>query len=160
MNNTNYREVQRIDPIWILGTFAFINILNYLAFMYLDVRNNDVFYPTYSMFILLLLAYLLIRLETIYTTDGIQYRLFPFHRKFRTLNWRDLHQIEIVKIRPIRDFGGWGIRKNKGNTAFTAQGNMTLSVTEIKSGRKIFIGIKHKEKTEQFLLANGILSHG
>jgi hypothetical protein len=151
MNSAQYKEVQRIDPVWILGTFAFINVINYLAFMYLDIRNNDIFYPTYSMFLILLVAYMLIKLETIYSSEGIQYRFFPFHRKFRMLYWKDLHAIEIVKIRPIRDFGGWGIRKNKGNAAFTTQGNITLSVTESKSGKKTFIGIKDRKKTEQFL---------
>ncbi len=157
MDSVNYKEIQRIDPIWILGTFAFINILNYLTFIYLEVRNNDIFYPTYAMFVLLLVAFLWIRLETIYTKDGLQYRFFPFHRKFRFLQWKDLDQVEMVKIKPIRDFGGWGIRKRNGNMAYIAQGNTTISVTEIKSGIKIFVGVKNKEKLTQFLSHHHIL---
>jgi len=63
-----------------------------------------------------------------------------------------LEEIETVEARtylPIREFGGWGIRRRAGQRAYNVSGDQGVEIT-LKDGRKIMIG---SQKSEELALA-------
>lgn len=59
---------------------------------------------------------------------------------FRT--WIPLDEIESLKCvtyRPLREFGGWGLRGSRTKRAWTARGNRAVVLT-MNDGRRIYIG--------------------
>lgn len=61
--------------------------------------------------------------------EGIHYSCFPFLRSTKTLQWKDVKSIQVVKVDPISDFGGYGYRmvpkKRKG---FIMNGEQALEI--------------------------------
>lgn len=64
-------------------------------------------------------------------------RLFPFPG--RRIPYTDITSVEVVHYRPVRDYGGWGIRWSRTGTAFTVSGNIAVRV-ELQNGKHVLIG--------------------
>jgi len=81
--------------------------------------------------------------------DGIFYRFFPFQRSFKKITIRQLKNYQVTTCRPIRDYGGWGIRYTlKGNKAYIIKGNTGVKL-EFFSGKHVFIGSQRPEEMFQ-----------
>jgi hypothetical protein len=78
-------------------------------------------------------------LNTEIYTDGIYVRFRPFHSKPRFYPWSEIAHCEVRKYKPLLEYGGWGIRKGFGGTAFNVRGNMGLQLV-IKGGKRVLIG--------------------
>jgi len=88
------------------------------------------------------------RLETEVRTDGLYVRYFPFHRRFRRFDAEDLSECFARKYRPIREYGGWGIRCGwKGGRAYNVSGNEGVQLV-FKNGKRLLIGSKEANKLE------------
>jgi hypothetical protein len=81
---------------------------------------------------------------------GIHYQLWPFHRKLHTILWSGIISWEVVEYRPLRDYGGWGIRYGREGKAYNVQGNKGLKLTLIDE-QKILIGTMEHQRLESFL---------
>ena len=94
----------------------------------------------------------ILRLETTVYPDGISYRMWPLMRKFREIKASDIKHWEVKKYNPIRDYGGWGIRKGFGKKgiAFNISGNVG-ALFELNSGKKIMIGTRKPEELRSAL---------
>jgi hypothetical protein len=58
----------------------------------------------------------------------------------------DVDTMEAVSYRPIREFGGWGIRfRGGGKSAWTTRGNRALKV-ETKDGKTLYVGSDKPER--------------
>jgi hypothetical protein len=56
----------------------------------------------------------------------------------------------VQTYRPIRDYGGWGIRYGRGGKAYNVSGNRGVML-ELSDGQKLLIGSQRPEE-----LANAI----
>lgn len=93
-----------------------------------------------------------IKLETRVTPNAIFFKFFPIHGRFRKIPKDEIDKLEVVKYRPIRDFGGWGIRLGIGvNLAYTVSGNYGLKIF-MKSGKVYFLGTINPEELEKAIL--------
>jgi hypothetical protein len=97
--------------------------------------------------LLLMLSSLYVRIEK----HGIIVRFFPFHIKPKVYLWADIESLEVRKYKPLREFGGWGIKGTKNNRAFNVSGDMGLQIT-FKSGKKLLVGTAQPQKLEISLL--------
>lgn len=61
------------------------------------------------------------------------------------LKMQDIKTVEILEFSPLRDFGGWGIRMNKGMTAYFLAGHTGVVLTTV-TGKKVLIGSYHAEE--------------
>lgn len=77
------------------------------------------------------------RLHTLISSDFIQVSLKPFGKAKIPL--AEVVAIDTVHYRPVRDFGGWGIRRGLGGVCYTIQGERALKLT-LSDGRIFFIG--------------------
>ena len=82
--------------------------------------------------------------------DGLYYRFFPFHWSFRRISAETLAKYEVQIYRPIRDYGGWGIRYGRGGKAYNVSGNRGVML-ELSEGHRLLIGSQKPED-----LANAI----
>lgn len=105
----------------------------------------------FGIFIILLmtgLTFLFYKMKLIVEirTDGIYYRYPPMIQKFRNIPHGLIERYEVRKYKPIREYGGWGIknhgihkkRRQYGN-AFNVSGNIGLQLY-LKDGKKTLFG--------------------
>jgi len=98
---------------------------------------------------------LIVRIDT----QGIFVRLRPFQFKGRLIPWTEISSVEIRKVRPIGEFGGWGIRWNLGNkTGYILNGEQGLDI-RLSNGKVVVITIMDVEGARQ-VVNNHITSGG
>ncbi|MGB9603599.1 MAG: hypothetical protein ACP5MG_05975 [Verrucomicrobiia bacterium] len=67
----------------------------------------------------------------------------PFIKKL--IEYEAIQSCEAVQYKPIREFGGWGIRYRSGETAYTVSGDCGVRL-HLKNGKKILIGSHQSER--------------
>jgi len=55
--------------------------------------------------------------------DGVYFRFFPLHLSFHRIGLEEIVRFEVQTYRPIRDYGGWGIRYGWKGKAYNVSGN-------------------------------------
>ncbi|MFX1355554.1 MAG: hypothetical protein ACFFGP_16490, partial [Promethearchaeota archaeon] len=69
--------------------------------------------------------------------------LFPLFRK--TIPMEKILRAEAVTYRPLRDYGGWGIRCGAKGTAYTMSGHRGVRL-EVAEGTDILIGSQQPDQ--------------
>jgi len=90
------------------------------------------------------------RLQTRVATDGFYYRFLPFHVGFRHIPLEEIKSFEAVTYRPLRHYGGYGIRYGMGGRAYNVKGNRGVRI-ELAGGEKILFGSQRAEALAQAL---------
>jgi hypothetical protein len=80
----------------------------------------------------------------------IAFRFFPFHFKFQQIGWDKIEKFEVITYKPIRDYGGWGIKFGKKGKAYNVAGDKGLQL-QLKSGKNILIGTQKAAELSDFL---------
>ena len=150
-----FKEEQRFTQWWLwLGIISlgmcFIFGTIQQIFFNIPFGNNPM---SNSGLILFLLFYIifavifgLLKLETKINETGIYYRFYPIHIKFKSIKWEKVKVTQVIKYRPIFNYGGWGIKHG----SFTVKGNIGIQLTLI-NGKKILIGTQKKIEATQVL---------
>lgn len=77
------------------------------------------------------------------------FRFFALQRKYKKIALDEVQKFYIRSYSPLKEFGGYGIRTNKGGTAYNVSGKKGLQL-ELKGGKKFLIGT---QKPELLLMA-------
>jgi hypothetical protein len=170
MENTviYYSEKQKINKVLSALIIIFAGVLPigsyvYMYFIIISVLKQPIFAKSTSMFIFsglivfllslfIIYLFLTLKLEITFAPEGIFFRFFPFHRKFRFIPYSEIKYFTIRKFKPILEYGGWGIRYSlkRNGIAYTLSGNYGLQL-ELNSYKRILIGVKSPEKVLSFL---------
>ena len=154
-----FREVQRFRQLWIWVVIIFLMGLSWYSFVQQIVAKipfgtrpaPDLI--VIAMWIFFGWAFPLMVLTAGLTTevrgDGIYIRYIPFHRKFRTMPFEAIQTYEARTYRPLKEYGGWGIRYGAAGKAYNVSGKRGVQLVLV-SGRKILLG---SQKPEQLVLA-------
>lgn len=97
----------------------------------------------------LIWLFLALKLVTEIHTDSVTIRFAPMRKK--TIPLDQIAGVEIREFRPIRDFGGWGIRAAKGVRAYLVSGSRGVQLS-IPDGKNLLIGSQQPEELEAALL--------
>jgi hypothetical protein len=97
---------------------------------------------------LLIVLFLLLRLDTKVDTEGVHYRFFPFQLNYKLIKWDELEKAYVRQYKPIYEYGGWGIRGWGKDKARNVSGNMGLQL-EMKDGDRLLIGTQKPEEMEK-----------
>jgi hypothetical protein len=126
-----FREVQRFRQPWIwalLGGIALLMLvlgpISWLGLLVVGAVAGLV----YSL-----------RLQTEVRTDGIYLQMWPLHQSFRRIPWTKIERCEASRYRPLREFGGWGIRWRPGKLAYNVSGTQGVRI-ERTDGRTVLVG--------------------
>jgi hypothetical protein len=77
--------------------------------------------------------------------DGIYIRFFPFHWTFRRIAFTEVKQCKVRTCRPIREYGGWGIRYGCKGKAYNVSGDRGVQI-ELLNGKRLLIGSQRAEE--------------
>jgi len=150
-----YREVQRFRQVWLWALVLAISGLQlYAAVEQLLLKRpfgsnpmQDIPLIIYwvifgvSLPVLLFFSKLIIEV----CNDGIYIRFSPFHRTFRRIAFTEIKQCEVQTYRPIRDYGGWGIRVRCKGKAYNVSGDRGVQI-ELINGDQLLIGSQQAEE--------------
>ncbi len=92
------------------------------------------------------------RLVTEVRDDGIYIRFLPFHRSFRRIAFTEVKQYKVRTYRPIREYGGWGIRHGRNGKAYNVSGDRGVQL-ELWDGQRLLIGSLRAEELERAIEA-------
>ncbi|PSR56463.1 hypothetical protein AHMF7605_24680 [Adhaeribacter arboris] len=114
--------------------------------------SNTALLISAGFFLLLTILFINFRLDTQIKEDGIYVRFFPFHLSFRYYDWNKIAKSYVREYKPIREFGGWGLRSGsfgKGS-ALNVSGNQGLQL-EFTDGNKLLIGTNRPDELTKLL---------
>ena len=92
------------------------------------------------------------KLITEIRNDGIYFRFSPFHSSYQKIPFDEITRYEARTYRPIKEYGGWGIRGIGKNKAYNIRGNKGLQL-ELINGKRILIGSQNPQKLVQAINA-------
>ena len=87
------------------------------------------------------------RLDVMVTASGLHARFYPLERSFRDTSWKDIGDMRIVTVRPMRNFGGWGLRYGSKSKAYIVTGDQCVEFT-LADGSRLYVNTL---KPEEFL---------
>ncbi|WP_411967720.1 DUF6141 family protein [Haloferax sp. YSSS75] len=132
-----FREVQRFRQPWLWGLLGGIALLMLFAAP-ISWGGLAVVGAVAG------LVYSL-RLQTEVRADGIYLKMWPLHWSFRRIPYAEIERYESKQYRPLRDFGGWGIRWTPGKLAYNVSGNRGVWL-ERTNGRAVLVGSQHPDE--------------
>ena len=132
----NYYEIQQFRQIWV-WLILLVAELAILFTILTRVMNLFVSIIIISVGFGFIWLFYRMYLLTIIKEDGIQIKFFPFTDVI--IPFKNIKDYKIKEYRPILDYGGWGIRFNKSDKAYTVCGKIGLQI-ELSNGKKILLG--------------------
>lgn len=98
---------------------------------------------------------LILRLTVTVDENGVQIRYYPFVR--RVIAFDEIRAFCARRYRPIREFGGWGIRSGLGKkSAYNAKGDLGVELY-LHDGRSIMIGSQRHQELAAAMRDHGIV---
>ena len=164
-----YREVQRFGYA-VTGLVLVLFLIGLVILLYPQTWLAGIILIATGASLLLLFSVL--KLVTEVRDDGLYVRLFPL--PFRRIALDDIESYFVRTYRPIREYGGWGLRFGFSGRAYNARGNRGLQLVlkprrlprgaEVapqhpavqlvqKSRRRVLIGSQQPEQLEAALKA-------
>ena len=93
-------------------------------------------------------------LETEVYEDVVRVRFIPIHRNWQSFEFISIDAVEAKTYRPIRDYGGWGIRYGGPGKAYNVSGNHGV-LLDLADGTTLMIGSQRPEELAAAIRANG-----
>lgn len=144
-----FREEQKFRQLWLLMIILATSALPWIGFFYQIILGHKFGNkPAPDLMIILIWFLFGIGLPTLFLKsklitevrqDGIYLKFFPFHRKFKFFSFAEIESFEDKEYRPIREYGGWGIRYRFGKMAYNVYGNKGIQLI-MKNKKNILIG--------------------
>lgn len=145
-----FKEEQKFRSIWIY----FILAVTSLVTLWLT-RNDYDLQPLHLMIVFtpILIVIYLVEFSKLYTSiskDGIQYRFKPYQRSAKLITWNDIKSIEVKKYNPIKDYGGWGVRRGRAGKGYNTQGNIGIFI-HTSEQKTLMIGTQEPEAVKRII---------
>ena len=110
------------------------------------------FLPAIALVVALPLAFAFSRLVTEVTVTGVRVRLAPWQPHGREVRWGSVVRFAAVTYRPLRDYGGWGIRGTRRHGAYNARGDRGVFL-ELAGGATFVVGSQEPLELESAIAA-------
>ena len=160
--NLIFKEEQRFRQLWIWGLVIGLDVLFIVIWGYGIVcqlifnkpwGNNPMSDSMLIIISLLVLVFMMTltllmyyaRLITVVRYDGLFIRFIPFHLSFHSISLEEVTHCEVREYKPIREYGGWGIRYGKAGKAYNVSGNKGVLFV-FANGKKLLIGSQKPEE--------------
>jgi hypothetical protein len=88
-----------------------------------------------------------LRLTTTVGTADMVVRLAPFQPHGRRVVWSEVAAFCAVRYRPLREYGGWGIRGTRRNGAYNARGDLGVLFL-MNDGARLLVGSQRPHELE------------
>src|SRR5260370_10385317 len=133
------RVVRRILDFVLLGLLLLVTL-----FAWQDLRAHLPAGRQFTMFLPVVLVAVLLFLELHVTVQdvGVRIRMLPFAN--RTIAPAQIARWEARTYRPIREYGGWGVRFGPRGRAYNVSGNRGVEIT-LANGKRVLIGSQRSD---------------
>jgi len=151
-NDLIFREVQAFSPLLRIALVVLM-VVSVVIFVFAlletltQPNKPDILVPTLLSIIAIAIPiaatvlFFILKLETEVRSDGLYVRFYPFHIHFKKFPGENLAKFYARTYKPIREYGGWGIRcsfTGKGR-AYNVSGNKGVQLL-FTNGKKLLIG--------------------
>ncbi|GIV42817.1 MAG: hypothetical protein KatS3mg034_2127 [Vicingaceae bacterium] len=150
-----FKESQRFDQPWLWLLMAAIFSVN--LFLLVKLGSTTVVLLSVAIFLMIVILFLLMKLETIVTTTGIYYRFLPFQINHRVIPYSSITEWSVNKYNPLKDFGGWGMRWSVKYKcwAYIVKGRYGINIVYDNGKKQIILGTCHPEELKQLIRTQG-----
>ncbi len=159
-NDVSFREVQRFRQKWLLLVLFALSSFLVIFFGYGMIRQlvfgqpwgdkpmSDTALAIVGPLMLLMaigLPWLFYRIKLITEVrkDGVYIKFVPLARQ--TVLFREVVGCEARTYRPIREYGGWGVKYGRAGKAYNVSGNRGVQL-KLSSGKGLLIGSQRPEE--------------
>ena len=126
-----YHEVQQFRQIWIVLIVGFLAALAWYSFVVLIILAIfGIAFPVW---------FWLLKLEIQVTGTALRFRMYLLHPSWKEVPFADIASVIAVIYRPLREYGGWGIRFGRKGMAYNISGDRGVQVT-LKNGKSFLLG--------------------
>jgi len=156
----HFQERQYSRQLWILLLVGVVALATWATFVQQILRGKPVGenpmndWGVWALTLLLgvgLPALILwMHVETTVGPDQLIVAVVPFTR--RVIQPGEIARFGARESKPIREFGGWGIRGLGGNRAYLMSGNTGVQL-DLKNGAKVYIGSSRPGELESAIAA-------
>lgn len=146
MTDIRFREVQRFSQSWPLTLLLLVPLAGVgAAFAGLRDRAPAALIAVFAVTALLpILLFAVSRLTVEVRPELLRVSFVPF--RTREVRYADIRRCEAVTYRPIREYGGWGIRwGGPGKWAYNVSGNRGVLLS-LADGSTLLIGSQRADE--------------
>lgn len=139
--------MERIQREWLMGSaslwFAGPVLLFVLVALAVATATEEA--PLWPALVVTILVALLgtAHLSVSRTPDHVVLSFWPFAR--RRIPLRDIRAAQAVSYRPLRHYGGWGIRWGRGGMVWSVAGKRAVRL-DLRNGRHVLIGSRNPDQ--------------
>lgn len=168
MSDPRYVEKQRFRQWWLLLIVAFIVLVTVVPVgrgLYQQLVTGQpwgnkplsdaalVGVGVFALGIPLFLAWLLLGAKLVTTVGDatLHVGLWPIHRKPKEVDLLRVTKVEACTYRPLRDYGGWGVRRGRKGVAYNVSGDRGVRLHFAED--EILIGSQHAEELAEAIEA-------
>lgn len=155
-----FKEEQRFNQLWIIILIMVSMLVPLGIIVGTYLKKPDSFTTTEFLIIIGILIIasgiiFLFKLSTRIDEYGIHYKFFPFHIKYRSIQWNEITEAYFRKYDALNEYGGWGLKggalwkKSKG-VAINVSGDIGIQL-ELKNGKRLLIGTQKENDTKKIL---------
>ena len=162
-----FREIQRFGQKWLQFGVAAVSLGLIIPFGYGMVKQVVLGSPwgnrpmsdaallivgpiVILMGIGLFLLFHKMKLITEVKADGVYINFVPLARQ--TLRFEDIVSCEVRTYKPLREYGGWGVRFGRDGKAYNVTGNRGVQL-KLSNGKGLLIGSQRPEELAQAIQA-------
>jgi len=131
-----FHEEQRFEWFWAAALWMPAAIVG--LGLYNRVASGALLWPAFAVTVAVGVWFSCLKLVTEARDDGL-FIWFVWLWPERTIPWDQIRTIETRTYRPIRDFGGWGVRWAARGIVYHARGNQGVRLI-LASGERVLIG--------------------
>jgi len=138
-----------IALVWLLVTVTAIRDIAHdygLGNNLLESKESSAALAGIGMINLVVILFLLMRLETRIDASGVQFRYPPVINSWKKIPLNDIQSIQIIRYSPWA-YGGWGIRFSWHGWAYNVKGNKGIMIKK-KNGKRLLIGTQNSQKAQ------------
>jgi len=106
--------------------------------------SDALLWPAFVVALVVAVWFLRLKMVTEVRDDGL-FVCFVWLWPERTIPWEQIRSVEIRTYRPIRDFGGWGVRWAARGIVYHARGNRGARLV-LASGERVLIGSQRTDE--------------
>jgi hypothetical protein len=136
-----FREEQRFEWFWTAVWLIPVVIIGYG--LYRQAISAFLLWPALVVTAVVAVWMNQSRLITEVRTDGLWIR-FVLLWPARTIPWNEIRTVEALTYRPIKDFGGWGVRWAARGIVYNARGKRGVRMV-LASGERVLVGSQHTD---------------
>jgi len=139
-----FRERQRFGPWWVWVLLA-AGVTAAWAFLAVTLVGDGSVAGAAVLVVIVGIAlpglFLVARLDVAVYADRVEVDFFPLRR--RTIPLRDVDRTQARRYRPLKEYGGWGIKGwSTRKIAYNVRGDRGVDLT-LRDGRSVLIGSQH-----------------